>query len=330
VISSGVEDDLHGPGRLAAGRLQEWPGCGFRVRSLPDRDSDSSMHWALHPGAKLEGPAIMFAMAPFRIAAVQMNSGPDKAKNVDRAIYWIREAASQGAKFVGLPENFSWMGPEPERPQAAEPLDGPTLSKMAQLAKELRITLLAGSVLEPNAPGGRLFNSSTLFGPDGARIAVYRKMHLFDVDVGDGATYQESAAVAPGTEVVSGITELGRVGLSVCYDLRFPELYRKLASEGATLLTVPAAFTLMTGKDHWEVLLRARAIENQSYVIAPAQWGRHGEKRVTYGNALIVDPWGLVIARASDGEGLAMGTYDSAIVERIRTSLPALKHRRIQ
>ena len=156
------------------------------------------------------------------VAAAQMTSGADKAKNVDTAIRLIRQAKSLGASFCGVPENFAWMGPEPERDQNAEGLEGPTLSAMAGLARELAITLLAGSVLETGAPGGRLYNTSALFGPDGTRLAVYRKMHLFDVDVGDGQTYRESAAVAPGTEVVVADCVLGKVGLSVCYDLRFP------------------------------------------------------------------------------------------------------------
>jgi len=264
------------------------------------------------------------------IAAAQMVSTADKANNLEAATRLVRQAASLGARLVGLPENFSWMGSEPERPSAAEPLEGPTLARMAELARERRITLLAGSVLETGAPGGRLYNTSVLFGPDGERLAVYRKMHLFDVDVGDGATYQESAAVAPGTEVVAAQTEVGKLGLSVCYDLRFPELYRRLASkEGATLLSVPAAFTLMTGKDHWEVLLRARAIENQCYVFAPAQGGRHSDKRVTYGHAMVVDPWGLVTARASEGEGLALAPVDPELQARIRRNLPCLQHRRL-
>jgi predicted amidohydrolase len=259
-----------------------------------------------------------------------MVSTGDKANNLETATRLVRQAASLGARLVGLPENFAWMGSEHERPSAAEPLDGPTLSRMAELARERRITLLAGSVLESGAPGGRLYNTSVLFGPGGERLAVYRKMHLFDVDVGDGATYQESAAVAPGTEVVAAQTEVGKLGLSVCYDLRFPELYRRLASkEGATLLAVPAAFTLMTGKDHWEVLLRARAIENQCYVLAPAQFGRHSEKRVTYGHALVADPWGLVIGRASEGEGLAVGEVDPDVLRRVRQSIPCLSHRRL-
>jgi predicted amidohydrolase len=268
-------------------------------------------------------------MAISLAAAVQMTSGADKAKNLEIATALIRRAAQAGATFVGVPENFAWMGPEPERATAAEALDGPTLARMAQLAKELRITLLAGSVLETGAPGGRLFNTSTLFGPDGARLAVYRKMHLFDVEIGDGQTYRESAAVAPGTEVVVAETPIGKVGLSVCYDLRFPELYRACAQQGATVLTVPAAFTLMTGKDHWEVLLRARAIENLCHVIAPAQWGLHPKDRRTYGHAMIIDPWGLVIARASEGEGFALGPVDGELTARVRKSLPALSHRRL-
>ncbi|MBE2253268.1 MAG: carbon-nitrogen hydrolase family protein [Myxococcus sp.] len=263
------------------------------------------------------------------LAAVQMTSGADKAQNLARAIDLIRKAAMRGASFVGLPENFAWMGPEAERAANADTLDGATLTTLQGLARELRVTLLAGSVLEAGAPGGRLFNTSVLFGPDGARLGVYRKMHLFDVEVGDGQTYRESAAVAPGAEVVVAQAPLGKVGLSVCYDLRFPELYRKHSEGGAVLLTVPAAFTLATGKDHWEVLLRARAIENQAYVIAPAQQGRHPKERLTWGHAMIVDPWGLVTARASEGEGLAVAEFDDALVARVRKNLPALQHRRL-
>lgn len=263
------------------------------------------------------------------IAAAQMTSGPDKQKNLDTAVRLIRKAAQLGAKLVGLPENFSFMGADADRAANTEPLEGPTLSLMASLAREFSITLLAGSILEAGAPGGRWYNTSTLFGPDGQRLATYRKIHLFDVDINDGATYRESDAIAPGTEVVAADTPLGRLGMSVCYDLRFPELYRKLSADGATILTVPAAFTLMTGKDHWEVLLRARAIENQCYVLAPAQFGRHSEKRVTYGHALVVDPWGLVIGRASEGEGLALGELDPEVLKKVRQAVPCLSHRRL-
>jgi predicted amidohydrolase len=263
------------------------------------------------------------------LAAVQMTSGADKAANVEAAVRLVRRAARRGATFVGLPENFAWMGPEPERAGNAEGLDGPTLAAMAALAKELAVTILAGSVLETGAPGGRLFNTSVLFGPDGSRLGVYRKMHLFDVEVGDGQTYRESAAVAPGPEVVVAEAPVGKVGLSVCYDLRFPELYRKHSEAGAVLLTVPSAFTLATGKDHWEVLLRARAIENQAYVLAPAQQGKHPKERMTWGHAMVVDPWGLVVARASEGEGVAVAEFDGALLAKVRANLPALKHRRL-
>ncbi len=265
------------------------------------------------------------------IAAVQMTSGADKARNVETATNLVRRAAKLGARFVGLPENFSWLGPETERASAAESLGGPTLTHLSLLAKELDISLLAGSVLETGAPGDRLFNTSVLFGPDGARLAVYRKIHLFDVEVGDGQTYRESAAVAPGADVVTvDAPHVGQVGLSVCYDLRFPELYRRHADAGATLLTVPSAFTLATGKDHWEVLLRARAIENQAYVLAPAQQGRHPKDRLTWGHAMLVDPWGLVTARASEGEGLALGEFNTELLQRVRRTLPALQHRRLR
>ena len=264
------------------------------------------------------------------LAAAQMVSTANKEHNVDAALRLVRRAADLGARLVGLPENFSWMGPESERAGAAEALEGPTLSRMAEVARERRLTLLAGSILEQGAPGGRLYNTTVVFGPDGSRLAVYRKIHLFDVDVGDGTPYRESAAVAPGDAVVVADTEVGRLGLSICYDLRFPELYRRLAAQGATLLAVPAAFTLMTGKDHWEVLLRARAIENQCYLLAPAQGGRHSPQRVTWGHAMVVDPWGLVTARASEGEGLAVAAMDDGLLARIRRDLPCLQHRRLE
>ena len=264
-----------------------------------------------------------------RIAAVQMTSGADKAANLEAATRLIRKAAEAGAGFVGVPENFSWMGPEPERDQNAETVEGATLARMAELAKSLKISVLAGSILETGAPGGRLYNTSVLFGPDGQRLGLYRKIHLFDVEVGDGQTYRESTAVAPGSEVVVADAPFGKVGLSGCYDLRFPELYRRHAQEGAVLLTVPAAFTLMTGKDHWEVLLRARAIENQAFVIAPAQQGRHPKDRLTWGHAMVIDPWGLVIARASEGEGFAMAELDLEYLAKVRRTLPALQHRRL-
>ncbi|MBI5543290.1 MAG: carbon-nitrogen hydrolase family protein [Deltaproteobacteria bacterium] len=265
----------------------------------------------------------------FLAAAIQMTTLDDPSANVAKALFLVDQAVLRGAVFVALPENVVYMGPERDKGRFAEPLDGPTLTRFAQKAREQHIHLLAGSILESGAPGGRFYNTSVLFGPGGERLAVYRKIHLFDVDIPDGARYRESETIAPGTEAVVVETPLAKIGLSVCYDLRFPELYRQLSARGAQVLCVPAAFTLHTGKDHWEVLLRARAIENTSYVVAPAQFGRHSEKRVTYGNALIADPWGTVIARAGDGEGMAIGPIDRSGSERVRREIPSLLHRRL-
>ena len=263
------------------------------------------------------------------IAAVQMASGPDRTKNLEVATRLVRRAAERGAVLVGLPENVAWMGSEKDRASAAERLDGPSLTRFAELARQLRIHLLAGSIMEAGAPGGRVHNTSVLLGPEGQQLAVYRKIHLFDAEVGDGASYRESDTVAPGEAPVTAETPLGTVGLSICYDLRFPELYRELTKRGAEVLLVPAAFTLHTGKDHWHVLLRARAIEAQSYVVAAAQWGKHPLGRVTYGHALIADPWGTVLAEAPDGIGFALAELDGARLRDVRASLPSLQHQRL-
>jgi deaminated glutathione amidase len=193
--------------------------------------------------------------------------------------------------------------------------------------------VLAQAVAEVGGAGEptRCNNTSVLFGPDGARIAVYRKIHLFDVDVSDEVRFKESATIAPGSEVVAATTELGTLGLSVCYDLRFPELYAALVKKGAQILTVPSAFTLMTGKDHWYALLRARAIETQCYVLAPAQSGKHDDKglRHSYGHSVVIDPWGQVIGSASDGPGLALAEIDLDRVARVRRQIPVADHRRV-
>jgi predicted amidohydrolase len=264
----------------------------------------------------------------FLAAAIQMTSLANKDENIAKALGLVDEAARRGARFVGLPETVAYMGPEKEKGKTAESLEGPTLRRFADKAREHKIHLLAGSLYESGAPGGRFYNTSVLFGPEGERLAVYRKMHLFDVDIADGARYRESETIEPGKELVVAPTPLGQFGLSICYDLRFPELYRALSARGAEILCVPAAFTLHTGRDHWEVLLRARAIENLCYVIAPAQYGQHSERRVTYGHALIADPWGLVIARASDAEGMAIAPVDERVIARARRELPSLRHRR--
>lgn len=263
------------------------------------------------------------------VAVVQLNATADAAANVDRASAWVREAARSGAGLVALPEAFPFIGPEDEKLRVAETLDGPTCQRMADLARELGIWLLAGSVHERSPDPGRVYNTSVLYGPRGDRVAVYRKVHLFDVAIPGGAEVRESATVLPGGELVVADTPWGPAGLSVCYDLRFPEIYRALVARGARLLFVPSAFTAHTGKDHWEVLLRARAIEDQAFVIAPGQWGPHGGRRASHGRSMIVDPWGTVLATVPDGEGFALARLDRAAQDRIRSELPALRHARL-
>jgi predicted amidohydrolase len=265
----------------------------------------------------------------FLLAAVQLTSTDDRARNLDTSVRLVEEAAELGAALVGLPESFAFMGPEEERLAGAETLDGPSISALREVARRRRIHLLAGSISERTDDPRRTANTSVLLGDDGALLAVYRKIHLFDVAIPDGARYAESEGVKPGTEVVTAATALGRIGLTVCYDLRFPELYRRLSADGAELLTIPSAFTLYTGKDHWEVLVRARAIENLAYVLAPAQVGRHSARRETYGSAMIVDPWGTVLARCADGEGVCLARFSRERLEKVRRELPALAHRRL-
>jgi predicted amidohydrolase len=264
------------------------------------------------------------------VAAIQMTTSSDKAANLEKAEGLIRLAAARGARLVGLPEVFNWRGKRADEPAAAEALDGPTLTLMAGLARELEIHLLAGSITE-HAPGEtRRYNTSVLFGPDGARLAVYRKIHLFDVDLPGRVTIKESDAKIPGTEVVTAATSLGSVGLSICYDLRFPELYRGLAFAGARILMIPSAFTFPTGEAHWDTLIRARAIENQCFVIAPAQFGPNVHGFSDYGNSMIVDPWGRVLARAGDQEGVVVAPMDMEYLDRVRRELPSLAHARLK
>ena len=265
-------------------------------------------------------------------AAIQMTTGPDRAANEARALSLCGQAAGRGAKLVGLPEMWEHIGPAREKTFAGA-LDGAQLAPLRELAAKRSIWLLAGSIAE-KAGAGRIYNTSALISPQGAIVAAYRKLHLFDVDIPDGARYRESETVAPGG-VPPPVAELEpgmRIGLSVCYDLRFPELYRKLADAGADVLCVPAAFTAYTGRAHWELLLRARAVENQAFVLAPAQVGRIGpasENRHAWGHACIVDPWGEVLADAGgEGEGLALAELDPARLAQVRRDLPSLRHRR--
>jgi len=262
-----------------------------------------------------------------RVAAIQMSSTPDKEENKEAAEALVREAASAGAALVALPELWSCHGLDEVYRQNAEPVPGPTTNSLGDLARELGIYLLSGSILEGDHGAQRLSNTSTFFDPSGAMTAVYRKIHLFDVKVSD-REYLESANISPGSKIVTAKAGPATLGLSVCYDVRFPELYRLLALRGAEILAVPAAFTLQTGKDHWELLLRARAVENQAFVIAPAQWGRKADGRRTYGRSMIVDPWGTVLATCPDRDGYALATLDLDYLDRFRTEFPALANRR--
>jgi predicted amidohydrolase len=255
-----------------------------------------------------------------------MTSNADVERNLATAEDLVREAAAAGARFVALPENFAFLRSEGEpvpRPQA---LDGPWVARMAALARERAITLLLGSIPEAVPGETRVHNTSVLLGPDGGTLAVYRKIHLFDIDLPGMEHLKESRAVIAGDELVVAETAFGRVGLSICYDLRFPELYRRLVSRGARVLAIPSAFTERTGKAHWEVLLRARAIENLAYVVAPAQCGRHNPQRASHGHAMVVDPWGTVLAERYDGEGLVLAELDFDRQDRLRRELPALRH----
>ena len=268
-------------------------------------------------------------MDRYPAAAVQMSSGADRAGNLERAEALVREAAQRGARLVVLPEVFAWRGPRAEEGTVAEAIPGPTTDRLAALARGLAIHLCAGSLLE-RAPGeSRAYNTSCLFDARGELVARYRKLHLFDVELAGRVSVHESATRAPGAEVVAVPTELGTLGLSVCYDLRFPELYRRLVRAGAEVLLVPSAFTFPTGAAHWEVLCRARAIENQCYLIAPDQAGTSPHGFADWGESLIVDPWGRVLARAAEGEGVIMAEIDRAYLARVRRELPALAHTRL-
>ena len=264
----------------------------------------------------------------FLAAAVQMLATSDKEANLREAEGWVRRAHAEGAELVVLPEVFNWRGRGAETVANAEPVPGPSTEHMSALAAELGLYLLAGSVLEVSDSAGRAYNTSVLIGPGTGIIAKYRKIHLFDVDIEGEAPIRESQFRQPGDAVVVADTPLCTMGLSVCYDLRFPELYRRLTAYGAKVIFVPSVFTIPTGRAHWEPLLRARAIENQVYIIAPDQTGRHPASMDAYGHSMIVDPWGKVIAKAGTEPGLVLADINLDYLEDVRRRLPALDHRR--
>lgn len=266
-----------------------------------------------------------------KAAAIQMTSGRQVERNLREAERLIRSAVEKKADLVVLPENFSFLGAEDaERLEAAEaPGRGPAQAFLAEQAAEHGIWLVGGTV-PVAAEGGRVRSRSMLFDPRGKCVAQYDKIHLFDVRIPDGEreSYRESATTEAGDEVVVAPTELGRIGMTVCYDLRFPAMFNRLGLEGADIVTVPAAFTVPTGRAHWQPLLQARAIESLVFVIAAAQWGEHAGGRKTYGHSMIIDPWGEILAELPGGPGVVLAELDMIKLERIRTAFPVLTHRR--
>jgi predicted amidohydrolase len=262
-----------------------------------------------------------------RVACVQMTSRADKSANLETAERLVAQAAASGADVVVLPEKWNVIGDAAVYHATAEPLEGgESVGAMSEWARRHGITLVGGSIAERREGRAKLSNTSVVFDPDGQVVAVYRKIHLFDVEVG-GVVYRESEAEEPGDEPVVAEAEDWRLGLTVCYDIRFPELYRILALEGAELVTVPAHFTTPTGKDHWHVLMRARAIENQLYVVAAAQIGETLPGKPAYGRSLIADPWGIVLAQAPDEETVISAELDRTYLQNIRAKLPSLANR---
>jgi deaminated glutathione amidase len=266
------------------------------------------------------------------VAAVQMNSGAEVAANLRAAAFALEQARAQQAGLAVLPENFAFMGAHERDKLAVAEADGrgPIQDFLAQTARALKLWLVAGTVPLKTADPQRVAPACLVYDASGARVARYDKIHLFDVDVPGGESYRESATIAAGApQAVVVDTPAGVLGLSVCYDLRFPELFRRLVAAGAEILAVPSAFTAPTGEAHWESLLRARAIENQCYVVAPGQWGGHPNGRRTWGHSLILDPWGRVLARHGDGTGAIVAEAPREPLQALRRSFPVLEHRRL-
>lgn len=262
-----------------------------------------------------------------RVAAIQMNSRDDKAANVDTALRLIDQAAADGARLIALPEVWTFLGDDAGTFETAEPIPGPTVDLLAERARRHGVYIHGGSIAERIEGSPRLANTTVVIGPDGDTLAMYRKIHLYDVVLDGVATYRESATIFPGDEIVTVDIDGVRVGLAICYDLRFPELFRILALRGAEVIMLPAAFTLATGKDHWEVLIRARAIENSVFMVAPAQVGQHSGNKWCYGRSMIVDPWGTVIATAPDTETVVSADLDFQRLRDVRRQVPSLANR---
>lgn len=269
-------------------------------------------------------------MKPYLAAAIQMTSKPDVAANLREAEDLIELAVHQGAELVGLPENFAFLGEETDKLAQASEIASKTAIFLKTMAQRFQVTILGGGFPLPVTDNpDKAYNSALLVAPDGSELSRYNKVHLFDVNLPDGNTYQESSTVMAGEKLpcVYNSEKLGNIGLSICYDVRFPELYRHLTAQGAEILFIPAAFTAYTGKDHWRVLLQARAIENTCYVIAPAQTGNHYERRCTHGHAMIVDPWGMILADAGEKPGVAIAEINPERLQQVRRQMPSLQHR---
>lgn len=267
-------------------------------------------------------------MRSYLAAALQMTSKPNLTDNLLNAEELIELAVRQGAELVCLPENFAFMGPEEDKLAQAATIAQTTQQFLKTMAQRYQMTLLGGGFPVP-VSSGKVHNTALLIAPNGEILSEYHKAHLFDVNVPDGNNYCESSTVEAGQTLPTIYTSetLGKLGLSVCYDVRFPELYRHLAKAGAEVLCVPAAFTAYTGKDHWQVLLQARAIENTCYVIAPAQTGNHYDRRFTHGHAMIIDPWGTIVADAGVEPGVAIAEISPTTLEQVRRQMPCLQHR---
>lgn len=298
-------------------------------------------------------------MHPYLAAAVQMTSTPDLDHNLAQAEEWIEYAVRQGSELIVLPENFAFLGPKEDKLRLAHQIQQRAEEFLQKMAQRFQVTVVGGGYPVPVRPEDetisrngsspdvedrdqpvqsvqsiqsvyKVFNTLVVVGPEGDELARYQKIHLFDVNVPDGNTYRESDSVAPGHQPqIYRSDRLGTLGLSVCYDVRFPELYRGLVDQGAEVLLVPAAFTAFTGRDHWQVLLQARAIENTCYVIAPAQVGIHYERRQCHGHALILDPWGAILADAGDQPGVALAEISPDRLHQIRRQMPSIHNRRL-
>jgi predicted amidohydrolase len=266
-----------------------------------------------------------------RVAAVQLQSQTDILANLARCEYWISAAVAGGAQLIVLPENFAYFGNEAGRRGAAEVLGDtgkPIQALLSSAATTRGVAILAGGWPEANPAAAQPYNSATVFVPSGGHIANYRKIHLFDVTLPNGQVLRESDAVSPGNEVVSCDVFGFRLGLSICYDLRFPELYRRLVGRGCQVLCAPSAFTEQTGKAHWELLVRTRAVESQCWMIAANQCGQHPGNRRTFGHSMIVDPWGTIAAAAPPGEGIIYADITTESITNVRSSMPCLRHQR--